>query len=77
MRINPKAPDVRKMRLSTSLSQTDFWKPLGVSQSGGSRYELEPKRIPLCIQLLLTIAYGEERDGRAVVNNLRGVWTAD
>lgn len=31
--------DVRTLRKQLGLNQTDFWTPLGVTQSGGSRYE--------------------------------------
>jgi len=39
------------------MNQTEFWQPLGVTQSGGSRYESE-RDMPKPVESLVTIAYG-------------------
>jgi transcriptional regulator with XRE-family HTH domain len=53
-RNNPQA-----MRRKVGLSQTEFWKRLGVGQSGGSRYE-NGYEFPLYLRLLMELAYGDE-----------------
>ena len=35
----PKIEKVREMRKKLGLTQTEFWSAVGVTQSGGSRYE--------------------------------------
>ena len=44
------------LRISLGKSQTNFWKRLGISQSGGSRYECG-RRIPPTVYLLMQLAY--------------------
>lgn len=58
--------ELRKKKLG--LNQSDFWKPLGVTQSGGSRYE-SGRNIPKPIQLLLEIVYG--KSGEKLLVELR------
>ena len=41
-------------RRSTGLNQSDFWSSLGVTQSGGSRYE-SGRGLPKPVALLLTL----------------------
>lgn len=62
--------DVRNKRLKLDLSQDDFWGPLGLSQSAGSRYE-SGRTIPDPVRNLLVIAYGTARDSDGVVAILR------
>lgn len=62
------ADSVRELRKKLGLNQSDFWKPLGVTQSGGSRYESE-RNIPKPIQLLLEIVYG--KSGEKLLVELR------
>ena len=49
--------DVRKLRAKTKLNQSEFWSPIGISQSGGSRYE-GGRAIPKPVRILLDLAYG-------------------
>lgn len=58
------------MRNRRQLNQTEFWRRVGVSQSGGSRYE-SGRKIPRPVQMLLHIAYGTERQAEAAVELLR------
>lgn len=43
-------------RKSRNLSQSQYWNPLGVTQSSGSRYEAG-NEIPLPVQKLAVVAY--------------------
>jgi transcriptional regulator with XRE-family HTH domain len=47
----------KKLRLKLGLNQQDFWSRLGVTQSGGSRYEAG-RRVPEPIKKLIELAYG-------------------
>lgn len=48
---------VRKKR---GLNQSQFWNKLGVTQSGGSRYE-SGRTIPRPVKILLALSYGTEK----------------
>jgi transcriptional regulator with XRE-family HTH domain len=62
--------EIRRLRLEKGLSQTDFWKRVFVTQSGGSRYE-SGENIPKQIQALVTLAYADEAEAVALFNQLR------
>lgn len=62
--------DVRALRKKTGRNQMQFWGPLGVTQSGGSRYE-SGRAIPAPVKKLLVIAYGTDRQSAAEVDKLR------
>ena len=47
----PKRLDPRALRRSLDLNQSDFWHPLGISPSGGSRYERGQKMPPPTMML--------------------------
>ena len=51
--------NIKEFRKSKGMNQSEFWGPLGVTQSGGSRYESE-RNIPAPVKKLLEIAYGTE-----------------
>lgn len=53
--------DLRELRRSKGLNQTDFWKGVGVTQSGGSRYE-DDRRVPKPVQELVRLKYIEGVD---------------
>ncbi|PKO82391.1 MAG: transcriptional regulator [Betaproteobacteria bacterium HGW-Betaproteobacteria-13] len=60
-------PDaIREHRRKHGLNQFEFWSRLGVTQSGGSRYE-NGRNIPTSVQLLLQIAYGTPKQAAAMV----------
>ena len=72
MAVKPKTytgDDVVALRKKLNLNQSEFWSPLGVTQSGGSRYE-SGRKIPRPVQKLLAIAYGTEKQAEAVLNAL-------
>jgi transcriptional regulator with XRE-family HTH domain len=50
----------RKLRRSLGLNQSEFWGRVGVTQSGGSRYE-NGRRIPAPVRKLLGIVYLREK----------------
>lgn len=65
-----KPDDVREIRKKLSMNQSEFWSRLGVTQSGGSRYE-SGRNIPKPVQTLITIAYGTDTQPAKVVEKLR------
>jgi transcriptional regulator with XRE-family HTH domain len=48
--------DPRALRNSLGLNQSEFWGRIGVTQSGGSRYE-NGRRLPPPVRKLLGIVY--------------------
>lgn len=64
------------MRTRRQLNQAEFWPPLGVTQSGGSRYE-SGRAIPRSVQMLLRIAYGTKAQSQQQTAALRGVEQAE
>ena len=62
--------DVIHYREKKGLNQTEFWSRVGTTQSGGSRYE-SGRKIPAATKMLLTIAYGTQKQAEAIVNALR------
>lgn len=56
-------------RQKLGLNQSQFWGQIGVTQSGGSRYE-SGRKIPAAVQKLLTIAYGTESQRTKLVEAL-------
>ena len=79
MRKIPKLPyrtseEIKALRKKIGMVQTEFWAPLGVTQSGGSRYEAG-RNIPRSAQLLLAITYGTSAQSQAAIDYLRS-WKA-
>jgi DNA-binding transcriptional regulator YiaG len=50
---------VRALRKRAGLNQHDFWNRIGVTQSGGSRYE-NGRAIPKPVRILLDLAYSDD-----------------
>lgn len=48
--------DIVELRKALGLNQTEFWAPLGVKQSTGSRYE-KGRPIPYAIRSLIRVVY--------------------
>lgn len=61
---------VKELRQRSGLSQGDFWKRFGVTQSGGSRYE-SGRRIPKPVQLLIELAHANKGQVRRILDGLR------
>ena len=66
-----KDPEViREYRRKHHLNQSEFWSRVGVTQSGGSRYE-SGRNIPKPVQLLLQLAYGTPKQADDMMAWLR------
>ena len=53
--------DVKALRKKLGMNQQQFWSRLGVTQSGGSRYE-SGRNIPRPVQQLLRLVHVEQID---------------
>ncbi len=62
--------DIVERRKKLGLTQSAFWVRVGITQSGGSRYE-SGRDIPPPVALLLQVAYGTERQALALVAQMR------
>ena len=62
--------DIVSHRRKLGMNQSEFWRPLGVTQSGGSRYE-SGRALPKPVRTLLAIAYGTEAGAQKAVADLR------
>lgn len=54
--------NVQLLRETSGLNQQDFWSRIGVTQSGGSRYEGGHRRMPKPVLHLLRLVYIEKLD---------------
>ena len=57
--------DAREIRRKLGLNQQNFWAPLGVTQSGGSRYE-SGRNMPRPVRELLRLVHVEQIDIKAI-----------
>lgn len=62
--------EVRAYRRKHGLNQIEFWHPVGVTQSGGSRYE-SGRSIPRPVQVLLHMTYGTDKQAEGMLSWLR------
>ncbi|MDO4997441.1 MAG: helix-turn-helix domain-containing protein [Neisseria sp.] len=53
--------NIREIRKQSGLNQQEFWGKLGVTQSGGSRYE-SGRNMPRPVRELLRLVYLEKLD---------------
>jgi transcriptional regulator with XRE-family HTH domain len=58
----------RELRKKLGLNQSEFWSGIGVTQSGGSRYE-SGRRIPRPVRMLLNLVYVERIDLKKIDRN--------
>lgn len=58
------------MRAKQGTNQTKFWSRVGITQSGGSRYENGQCSIPEPVAMLLDLVYGNK--GPQLLEKLRG-----
>ncbi len=77
MKANDKI-DAREVRRKLGMNQQQFWSKLGVTQSGGSRYE-SGRNMPRPVQQLLRLVHVEQidinkvrRDDFEVIDFLKG-----
>lgn len=61
------------LRRKLGLTQTQFWEPLGITQSGGSRYETG-RNVPPPMKLLIKLAYAPPVKAGDALRNLRRHW---
>jgi hypothetical protein len=59
------AINVGDLRRKLGLNQYQFWSPIGVTQSGGSRYE-NARNMPKPVRELVRLAYIEQIDIKAI-----------
>lgn len=57
--------DAREIRRKLGLNQSQFWSKIGVTQSGGSRYE-SGRNMPRPVQTLLRLVHVEQIDVQKV-----------
>jgi len=62
--------EIKAFRQKHGMNQSVFWGRVGVTQSGGSRYETE-RNIPRPVQLLLHLVYAPEDRAHRLVDHLR------
>ena len=63
--------EAKELRQKMRLNQLEFWGPLGVTQSGGSRYE-SGRDIPKPVRMLLHLAYAPGKQAGVMMEYLRG-----
>lgn len=69
--------DVKALRQRSKKNQIDFWQGVGVTQSGGSRYE-NGRRVPKPTRTLVDLAYGKSHhEALKALAKLRGVTVAE
>jgi Helix-turn-helix. len=61
---------IKEYRRKNGLNQSEFWSRVGVTQSGGSRYE-SGRNIPRPVQLLLQLTYSTDAQAGAMLEWLR------
>ena len=61
---------IKDYRRKHQLNQSAFWSRVGVTQSGGSRYE-SGRNIPLPVQVLLQLTYGTSKQSEDLLAWLR------
>ena len=62
------AGKLRELRLKLGLNQADFWTPISVQQSGGSRYE-SGRDVPAPVMHLMRLYWVESVDFRAIFHH--------
>ena len=61
MKLFEKIPNPREIRRKLGLNQQEFWSRIGVTQSGGSRYEAG-RNLPKPVRELLRLVHIEQID---------------
>lgn len=67
-----KQPDYKTLRTKLRMNQTEFWSRVGITQSGGSRYE-GGRPAPEPTRIVVDLAYGTPSAAIAKLAKLRGV----
>lgn len=66
--------DVKALRAAKGLNQAAFWGRVGITQSGGSRYE-SGRKVPRPVRLLVNLAFGSEAQAATAFQQLRNLTT--
>ena len=66
--------EVKAYRKQQGMNQDVFWSRIGITQSGGSRYE-SGRNIPETVRLLLHLAYAPADRSQRLLTSLRS-WRA-
>jgi len=72
----PVITDYKTKRVELRMNQSQFWSQLGVTQSGGSRYE-SGRAVPKPTQTLIDLAFGSAKESLKRLADLRGVSVDD
>lgn len=64
------AEKLRRVRRKSLRNQRDFWSVVGITQSGGSRYERGDRTASKPVAILLDIAYGTHQSRRTTLMTL-------
>ena len=64
LKVNPK-----DLRQASELNQAEFWEKVGITQSGGSRYENGKRRLPNSLAQILRLTYVEHVDLKDVTRD--------
>lgn len=67
-----KQTDYKTLRTKLRMNQTEFWSRIGVTQSGGSRYE-GGRLAPEPTRIVVDLAYGTPAAAIAKLAKLRGI----
>ncbi|HNY41347.1 MAG TPA: helix-turn-helix transcriptional regulator [Bryobacteraceae bacterium] len=67
-----KQTDYKTLRTKLCMNQTEFWSRIGVTQSGGSRYE-GGRQAPEPTRIVVDLAYGTPAAAIAKLAKLRGI----
>ncbi|PZA16117.1 XRE family transcriptional regulator [Azoarcus communis] len=61
---------LRRYRFSRGMTQKEFWRIFGITQSGGCRYE-SGRDIPEPVQILLGLVLSDEGEAQRLLGKLR------
>lgn len=66
----------RELRRKMDISQSEFWSRIGVTQSGGSRYETT-RNVPKPTQTVIDLTYGPPNAAVERLAAMRGITVAE
>ncbi len=72
----PSIRNYRELRRKIGISQFEFWSRIGVTQSGGSRYETM-RRVPKTTQAVIDLTYGPLNAAVERLAAMRGITVGD
>ena len=72
----PTIKNYRELRRKMEISQSEFWSRIGVTQSGGSRYEAM-RKVPKPTQTVIDLTYGPPNAAVERLAAMRGITVAE